>query len=490
MMLDDVLMLLPESLLALGIVVLLLSKTFYRPRTTHYALLCAVVYLSALIALMLSNRLPAESKQILFTFDAFSYFGRGCALSMGILSIPFLHSAIRRDRMPEIETYCLCLIQSMGMLFTLMSATWISLIVGLECMYLPLYALLATRAEDRTSQEAACKYIIMGAFSSGLLLYGVSFLYATVGRFEISALSGIVQSLTVSGSSLSWLTAYQSHVMFSIGGLLVTAALCFKLGIVPFHFWVRDVYEGGSYTVVGILSATPKLVLISVWLRIFTPAVVSYIPQWSFITLSVGILSMFFGNVLALAQDRIRSLLAYSSFGHMGFVLLALVILSAPGNQAAVVYTIGYGLTIFIVLMSLGRISMGSLPCHSLEDLKGLSAVRPVLSVALAVSFLSLLGMPPFLGFMFKVNLLAALFQANQVGIALAVVVATLIGAFYYIRMIGLMYFYDVPKNRGYPVVVQSGYVIDCLLVVYIATLLYVGLNPAVVLQLMSVITA
>ena len=486
MTLNDMLMLLPELLLALGVVVMLLSKTIYRPRTIYYVSLCAVFYLSALIALLLSKQSAVESKQVLFIFDAFSYFGRGCALSMGILSIPFLHTAIQRDRMPEIETYCLCLIQSMGMLFTLVSASWISLIVGLECMYLPLYALLASRAEDRIAQEAACKYIIMGAFSSGLLLYGVSFFYATVGRFEISALSGIIQSLTVSGTSLSWLTVYQSHVMFSIGGLLVTAALCFKLGIVPFHLWVRDVYEGGSYTVVAILSAMPKLVLISVWLRIFTPAIVSYIPQWSVITLTVGVLSMFFGNVLALAQDRIRSLLAYSSLGHMGIVLLALVVLSTSGNQAAVVYTIGYGLTIFIVLMSLGRVSVGSLPCLSLEDLKGLSMVHPILSVALAASFLSLLGMPPFLGFMFKMNLLASLFQANQVGMAFAVVVATLIGAFYYVRMIGLMFFYDVPSNRGYPQVVQSGFVIDSLLVIYISALLYMGLNPAGVLQLIA----
>jgi NADH-quinone oxidoreductase subunit N len=309
------------------------------------------------------------------------------------------------------------------------------------------------------------------------LLVGASFFYAVVGQLGLSDLGNISNILDGTRTLPAWLTLNQFQVLLSLGGVLITVAFCFKIGLAPFHFWVRDVYEGGAYPVVAMVAALPKLVMIIVWMRLFTPMIVMHLPHWSILVTILGLLSMFGGNLLALAQERVRSLLAYSSIGHMGFVLLALTLVNYTGNHAALMYTLGYLLTVGVVLLVMARLSRAQTPLLLIDDLKGLSRVQPLLASLLAVSFLSLLGMPPFAGFMFKMNLLYVLMQADQAWLALSVVAATIIGAYYYINMIGLMFFYDVEPSSD-QLLMRSSWLLHAGMVTFIFLLIVVGLYP------------
>ena len=477
-MTTELMMFVPELIVGVGVLLLMMVKSLRSFQSTAASGISLCAHLFALVSLRLIDvyQLPTAFEGQ-FLLDAPAVFSQTIILVVGIFMLLALSDLIEKDGLPLIETYALYLLHTLGMLFTVMSVNWVSLFLGLECMYLPLYAAVALRAQDRIAQEAACKYIIMGAFSTGILLVGVSFFYAVVGQLGLSDLGNISNILDGTRTLPAWLTLNQFQVLLSLGGVLITVAFCFKIGLVPFHFWVRDVYEGGAYPVVAMVAALPKLVMIIVWMRLFTPMIVMHLPHWSILVTILGLLSMFGGNLLALAQERVRSLLAYSSIGHMGFVLLALTLVNYTGNHAALMYTLGYLLTVGVVLLVMARLSRAQTSLLLIDDLKGLSRVQPLLASLLAVSFLSLLGMPPFAGFMFKMNLLYVLMQANQAWLALSVVAATIIGAYYYINMIGLMFFYDVESSSD-QLLMRSSWLLHAGMVTFIILLIVVGLYP------------
>lgn len=476
-MADELMMFIPEMIVGIGVLLLLMVKSLPRCQFEVAKGICLFALVAALVSLRLMDVLHPLTFQDQFLLDAPAVFSQTIILVVGVFMLLALSDLVEKDGLPFIETYALYLLHTLGMLFTVMSVSWVSLFLGLECMYLPLYAAVALRAQDRIAQEAACKYIILGAFSTGILLVGVSFLYAAVGQLGLSDLSIISNMLDETSALPDWLTFNQLQALFSLGGILITVAFCFKMGLAPFHFWVRDVYEGGAYPIVATVAALPKLVMIIVWMRLFTPIIIAHLPHWSILVTMLGLLSMFGGNLLALAQERVRSLLAYSSIGHMGFVLIALTLANYSGNHAALVYTLGYLLTVAVVLLLMARLSRGETTLLLIDDLKGLSRVQPLLALLLAVSFLSLLGMPPFAGFMFKMNLLYVLMQADQAWLALSVVAATIIGAYYYINMIGLMYFYDVESSSD-QLLMRSSWLLHVGMVAFIILLTAVGVYP------------
>lgn len=476
-MVSGLMIFIPELSIGLGILTLLMVKALRRFQNQVAQGTCVLSLLIGLASLYFVFTPAPTIYENQFLLDQPALFSQVVILIVGVILFVALSDMIQKESLPLIETYVLFLFHILGMLLTVMSISWVSLFLSLECMYLPLYAAVALRAEDRIAQEAACKYIIMGAFSTGVLLVGVSYLYAAVGQLGLADLGLIADFVAGKRSVPNWLTLSQLQVLFSLGGVFVTVAFCFKIGLAPFHFWVRDVYEGSSYTVVAMVAALPKLVMLIVWMRLFTPIIAGYLPHWSMLVTLLGLLSIFGGNLLALAQDRVRSLLAYSSIGHMGFVLLALTLASYPGYHAALVYTVGYLFTIVAVLLVMARVSRSQSSLLLIDDLKGLSSTQPLLALLLSVSFLSLLGMPPFAGFMFKMNLLYALVQANQAWLALAVVIASIIGAYYYINMIGLMFFYEVDSTAE-RLVLRSGYFFQVAMVAFILFLILLGVYP------------
>lgn len=469
----------PEFILAIGLLLLLLVKPMCSRDSPFVAMFISAFYLASLLsALYLWSFLPHYDVGRLFVADHIGFFVRVSVLVFGLVVLRLLPAYIRDYRLPECETYFLVGVQTLGMMLTSSCANWISLFIGLELMYLPLYALVAIKAEDPLAQEASCKYIIMSAFSTGLLLYGISLIYAVVGGFDFAKMADFYRMSQHNIWTQSWMSLDQATQLFSVGGLLVTIAFCFKLGVVPFHFWVRDVYQGGLYIVTSLISSAPKLILVVVWLRVFSLPVVDAIDQWYFIVFSLGVISLYFGHFVALVQDRIRSLLAYSSLAHMGFVLLALGLASHLGNQAAVVYTLGYSFTVFIVFLFLGCIRVHGRELDLISDLAGLSVIEPRLSLLLTIAFLSLLGMPPLVGFMLKVSVLNALVVSGQSFLAVVSMVPTAVAAYYYIQVINLMYFHEPDDNCISGMTVRMTAFSQLLLGLSVISLVLLGLYP------------
>ncbi len=431
-----------EGVLAVGLLTLLLLKGFIQWSSFSRSFSFFVFFLSLFVLCLHFNSVGSLNQLgALFVMDLVAYFAKGCILFLGCVLLLFLDGYIDRYHLPETETYFLFGTQILGMLLCVSCCHWIALFVCLELMYLPMYALVAINAQDKVAQESACKYIILSAFSTGVLLYGIGFLYAAVGSFSFHDMFGFVHAIQKSIVHNTWMSLTESQLLFSTGGLLVTMSLCFKLGVVPFHFWVRDVYEGSLYFVTALISSLPKLVLIVVWMRIFSEHTVSVIYLWSSAVFSMGILSLFFGNLLALAQERVRSLLAYASFANMGFVLLALGMVNSIGSQASIVYIFGYLCTVLFIFLLFGSITVKGRSLVLLDDLKGLAFTHPRLALCSSLAIFSLLGVPPLAGFMFKVNLVMSLINSNYILFAVLVVLATVLSAYYYINLINLMYF-------------------------------------------------
>lgn len=431
-----------EGVLAVGFLILLLLKGLIR-WSSFVRVYSFFLFFLSLCVLCLSFNSVGSLNQFgtLFVMDPVAYFAKACILFLACALLLFLEGYIVRYQLPETETYFLLGTQVLGMLLSVSCCHWISLFVCLELMYLPMYALVAIKAQDKVAQESACKYIILSAFSTGILLYGIGFLYASVGSFSFHDMFVFVSAIQNSVVHNTWMTLTESQLLFSTGGLLVTVSLCFKLGVVPFHFWVRDVYEGSLYFVTALISSLPKLVLIVIWMRIFSEHTVSVIYLWSVAVFVMGMLSLFFGNLLALSQERVRSLFAYASFANMGFVLLALGMVNSMGSQAAIVYTFGYLCTVMFMFLLFGSITVKGRHLVLLDDLKGLAFMHPRLALFLSLAIFSLLGIPPFAGFMFKVNLVMSLINSDYIVFAVLVVLATVLSAYYYINLINFMCF-------------------------------------------------
>ena len=432
---------LAELFLTIGLLGLLLFKQIVKNHGLQARVYVIGLYITA-IALLIWTQGHFNGKTIqdgLFVVDKLSLMVKLLILGFGLVTVIFFDQPILKCGLPVVETYFLIGIQTIGMMLTIACVNWISLFVGLELMYLPIYALIGVHTSNRDAQEAACKYIIMGAFSTGIFLYGISLIYAVSGTFELQAV--VAPNLTTAMNKTLWVGLEPEQSLFLIGGLLVLIALCFKLGVVPFHLWVRDVYEGGLYAAVSLIASAPKLVLVLVWSRVFFNSGLSSIKNITWVIFSIGLVSMFFGHFLALVQERIRILLAYSSLAHMGFVLLALGLMSQVGHEAAMVYTIGYTVTIASVFFMLGGMVVNGRRVVLIEDLKGLSITQPSIAFLLLLAIFSLLGLPPFAGFMLKVRVLTALIEGQYLGIAVLTLIPTVVAACYYINMIHLMYF-------------------------------------------------
>lgn len=434
-----------EILLALGLLSILLLK-FNKQQSAASIRACVLAcFLGAFLAVIWSiSQVKGQTlSDGLFIVDKIGFMVKLLVLAFGFATVVFLDLPIQKYNLPGIETYFLVGMQTVGMMVASSCNNWISLFVGLELMYLPTYALIGLQTSSRTAQEAACKYIIMGAFSTGLLLYGISLIYAVTGNFSIDA--SLQTMATIMGQASS--SGHESaQILIVLGGLFVFIAVCFKLGIVPFHWWVRDVYEGGLYTVVGLIASAPKFVLLLIWYRVFytNEAMVFdslIIENVVWLIFSIGLLSMFYGHLLALMQERIRVLLAYSSLAHMGFVLLALGLVTQMGQKAAMLYTLGYAVTTATVFYILSGLFINGRGVVLLEDLKGLASTQPKLAFLLFIAIFSLLGLPPFAGFMLKVQVLSALIQKEHTLVAILTLIPTVIAACYYINMVHIMYF-------------------------------------------------
>ena len=343
------------------------------------------------------------------------------------------------------ELYALALFSLLGIMVMISAANLLVVYLGFELMSLSLYALAAMRRDHPVSTEAAIKYFVLGALASGFLLYGMSMLYGGTGTLDLARIASAIANGTAGGRTV---------IVFGV--VFVVAGLAFKLGAVPFHMWVPDVYQGTPTVATLLIAGAPKLATFAVAFRLLVQALPAVAIDWQQMLLVLSVLSMLLGNLVAIAQTNLKRMLAYSTIAQVGFVLLGMlsgtVGADADGMAAAwsasLFYVVTYVLT---TLGSFGVIMLVARHGHEAEeidDLRGLSRRAPGLAFVILILMFSLTGIPPTVGFYAKLAVLQAVVDAGLVWLAIAAVLLSLIGAFYYLRIVKTMYF-DEPTDTA-----------------------------------------
>jgi NADH-quinone oxidoreductase subunit N len=323
--------------------------------------------------------------------------------------------------------------------------SFLTVYLGLELMSLCLYAMVALNRDSAVSTEAAMKYFVLGALSSGLLLYGMSMIYGATGTLNITEVARSVNALAV-----------KEHSFLVFGLVFVVAGIAFKIGVVPFHMWIPDVYHGAPTPVTLVIGSGPKVAAFAMAIRLLVNGLPDLAPDWQQMLALLALLSMALGNITAIAQSNLKRMLAYSAIAHMGFLLLGLLSGLVDGNwlnrndaySASLFYIIVYAIMSVGAFGMLLFLSRAGFDCENLDDMRGLNRRSPWYAFLMMILMFSLAGLPPTAGFYAKLAVLSAAVSAGHIWLAVAAVVLSLVGAFYYLRIVKLMYF-DEPKDTS-----------------------------------------
>lgn len=342
------------------------------------------------------------------------------------------------------EFYALTLFSLLGQMVMISGNSFLSIYLGLELMSLSLYALVALRRDNVGATEAAMKYFVLGALASGFLLYGISMLYGATGSLELNDVFHAIVSGTVDRNVLVF------------GIVFVVAGLAFKLGAVPFHMWVPDVYQGAPTPVTLLIGGAPKLAAFAITFRLLVEGLLPQAGDWQQMLMVLAVLSIIIGNVTAIVQTNIKRMLAYSTISHMGFMLLGMLSGSVQNNlfqavnaySSALFYAMTYVLTTLGVFGIILLMTRSGFEADTLEDFKGLNKRSPWFAAMMLILMFSLTGIPPMVGFYAKLSVLQAVLGTGQIWLTVLAVLFSLVGAFYYLRVIKNMYF-DEPADSG-----------------------------------------
>ena len=334
------------------------------------------------------------------------------------------------------EFFVLALFALLGMMVMVSASHFLTLYLGLELLSLSLYAMVALHRDSSVATEAAMKYFVLGALASGMLLYGMSMVYGVTGSLGLGDMAIALQD----GTDL--------RIPLVFGIVFIVAGLAFKLGAVPFHMWVPDVYHGAPTAMTLFIGSAPKIAAFAFVIRILGQGLESQVGDWREMLVILAVLSMALGNVAAIAQSNLKRMFAYSTISHMGFMLLGILAGSQTGYGGAMFYVLVYA------LMSLGGFGMilllsrAGFEADQLDDFKGLNRRSPWLAFLMLLLMFSMAGIPPTVGFYAKLAVLQAVIEIGYVWLAVAAVLFSLIGAFYYLRIVKLMYF-DAPHDTA-----------------------------------------
>ncbi|HUT41356.1 MAG TPA: NADH-quinone oxidoreductase subunit NuoN [Gammaproteobacteria bacterium] len=357
------------------------------------------------------------------------------------------------------EYYVLGLFAVLGMQVMVSAHSLLTIYLGLELLSLSLYAMVAFDRDSAPASEAAMKYFVLGALASGMLLYGMSMIYGATGSLDITRIAAVIAES-------------QDKGMILVFGLcFIVVGLAFKFGAVPFHMWVPDVYHGAPTAVTLFIGSAPKIAAFAMAMRLLAETLGGLVVDWQGMLAILSVLSLAIGNVAAIAQTNLKRMLAYSTISHVGFLLLGILAGTAPGYSAAMFYAITYALMAiggFGVIILLSR---AGYEADSLDDFKGLNDRSPWFALMMLILMFSMAGVPPTVGFYAKLSVLQAVINVDMLWLALVAVFFSIIGAFYYIRLVKLMYF-DAPESDA-PLAVNT----DLRIVVSVNSLAVLGLG-------------
>jgi len=430
---ENINFILPEIFISLGIMFLLMLGVFKKNSSGIVYTLSVVILL---ITLGLIINFPSGQEIYLFNnsykIDQLSIFMKIITIISGIFVLISSYKYIKIEKIFEIEYSILILCSILGMLVMISSYDLIVFYIGLELQSLSLYVLAAFNRNQTKSSEAGLKYFVLSALSSGLLLYGCSLIYGFSGSTNFYLISENIHS---------------SEYGNVFGIVFILVGLAFKIAVVPFHMWAPDVYEGSPTSVTLFFAVVPKIAALTVFIRFLYVPFVNLIDQWQMIIIFLSLASMIFGAVAAIGQKNLKRLIAYSSIGHMGYALAGLAVGTNSGIQSSIIYISIYlimNLGIFCCLFMMKRKDKFF---DNLEDLAGLSKNHPIISLSLLILLFSLAGIPPMAGFFAKFYIFMSVIEQSMYFLAIVGLLSTVISAFYYLRIIKIIYF-DPPKEQ------------------------------------------
>lgn len=334
------------------------------------------------------------------------------------------------------ETFVLMLFAALGMMVMVSANSFLLLYLGLELMSLSTYALVALHRDESAPAEAAMKYFVLGALASGLFLYGVSMIYGATGSLDID----VIMQATLSGPG--------NRALLVFGLVFLLSGIAFKLGVVPYHMWLPDVYHGAPTPITALIGTATKLAAFGLTLRVLASALAGIEFDWQGMLIVLSLLSMVIGNVIAIAQTNIKRMLAYSTIANMGYMLMGFLAADLNGLSAALFYAVTYVLTSLASFGIILLLTREGFECDRLEDFKGLNQRSPWWAFMMLLAMFSLAGIPPTVGFYAKFTVIEAAVNAQFVWLAVVAVLTSVVGAFYYLRVVKLMYF-DDPVDRS-----------------------------------------
>ena len=424
---------LPELLIVGSAILLLLIGVFKKENAGGGVTALAIIALALTALLAVSG--PSERTETfggMFVVDSFAVFSKLLVLLASAVTLAMSRSWLKAEGLDHPEYPVLVLFATLGMMLMISANNFMSLYLGLELQSLALYVLAASQRDSGRAVEAGLKYFVLGSLASGMLLYGASLVYGFAGTTGFDALAKALAS--------------EAPVGVTVGMVFVLAGLAFKISAAPFHMWAPDVYEGAPTPVTAFFAVAPKIAAFALLLRVLTGPFGTMVEQWQQVIIFISIASMVIGGFGAIVQNNMKRLMAYSSIGHVGFALVGLAAGGQDGVRSVLIYLAIYlamNAGAFAVILSMrqkGRALEG------IDDLAGLSKTHPMMAVSLAILMWSMAGIPPFAGFWSKWMVFSAAIDKGLIGLSIVGVLTSVVSAFYYLRIIKVMYF-DEPAD-------------------------------------------
>ncbi len=435
MNLHSLLTLLPELYMVAAVCVMLLLDLWLRHtqrNITHWL----AVLITVVTGILVIFGQPATSETVfhgMFVRDQVAEILKVFTLLSVLLVFVLGRPYLRERNLFQGEFYSLTLFATLGVMFLVSAGSLVTVYLGLELLTLSSYALVALNRDNGLASEAAMKYFVLGALASGMLLYGMSMVYGATGTLDLAHLHGAATA------------THMPHLLI-FGLIFMIVGIAFKLGAAPFHMWLPDVYQGAPTVVTMFIGSASKLAAFGMAYRLLGGGMGTLSPHWQVMVAAIAVLSLAIGNLVALVQTNLKRLLAYSTISHMGFLLVGFVNASPEGYSAAMFYAIAYALmstAAFGVILALAR---AGFECEEIDDFKGLAKRSPWFAGLMALAMFSLAGVPPLFGFFAKLMVLKAAIDAGMLWLAIIGAVFAIIGLFYYLRVVKVMYF-DEPAE-------------------------------------------
>ena len=454
---------LPESILALASLILVLVVAYGGDSLANRKRVKRLTLLSYAIALIGVFAIGPQSAIILndlFAVSPVTHFMKLLVL-LGAMAATWMVEDRWGEGLERPEYNLLVLLATLGMLLMISANDLMSLYMGLEMQSLPLYVIAAMRTQSVKSSEAGLKYFLLGALSSGMLLYGASFVYGYTGSTNFAEIAANLATAPSTG--------------LIVGMVFLLSGLAFKISAAPFHMWTPDVYEGAPTPVTALFAIAPKVAAMTLILNVTYGAFGAMAFQWGQVIMALAVISMLVGALGAIMQTNIKRMMAYSSIAHMGYALCGLAAGTAEGASGVMIYMTTYiimGAASFSIILLMRR---DGTPVEKISDLAGLSSTHPMLAAGLMVIMFSMAGIPPLAGFFGKWYVFLAAVNAGLIPLAVIGVLTSVIGAFYYLRIIRLMYFQDTEQPLDQDLALQNKAVLSACLVLIVFFVFLIG---------------